>query len=361
MIKRPILIFLSVAFAGFASRSIQSGAIKFNGGRNVDTQSIARVNSAFAKVKTVCIGRFLIDVPWESTIVYGPARLPHMIERLPGKGEAFEALISERVAAINSTERALAYGPLTAPGSLLGQVLDGAIPNQKLVFGVDRATGAFYQIDSYLRVGKDVYVQSLSSPMNWYKKSVAELNEIGPLIKPRYDDEVPVEPGICIDGAFVVSPAKPIYEYVTLGVKLDQFDGVLFSMELVNKDVLVESDALEPRLKAAEKRIRDSGAGSWFDRIKFIRRGRRDIAVWKGFELLAYKPPLNDKAASHEFMYVSQGNPGDPLSPVLDIEFNTGVEGNKAGVTSTSLADSEATEIWDRLTRSIRVRPSISP
>jgi hypothetical protein len=127
---------------------------------------------------------------------------------------------------------------------------------------------------------------------------------------------------------------------------------------MTKKDVLVASDAIEPRLAQAEEEAKRSGAGGWFSRIKVFRRGPRQVGQWTGFEVLVRKPAQEREGESHEFAFLSQGEPKDPLLPVLDVQLNTGVEGNQIGAKRPSVTDEEAIAIWDRLIGTIRVRPT---
>jgi hypothetical protein len=125
---------------------------------------------------------------------------------------------------------------------------------------------------------------------------------------------------------------------------------------MTNKDRLVESDAIEPRLNKMEANAEGLGIGRWYKSIKMFRRGPRRIGQWDGFEVLGRKPALGDEKESHEFLYVSQGTPKNAMLPVLDVEMLTGLDGNRHGGKAISLSDAEAIDLWDRLIKSIRPR-----
>ena len=125
-----------------------------------------------------------------------------------------------------------------------------------------------------------------------------------------------------------------------------------------NQEQLVESNALEPRLKQAEKDARAAGAGDWYSRVKFFRRGDREINGWHGFEVLARKPAQAGGSGNHQFAFLSLGELKNPLKPELDVQLDTGVHGNDTAATPPSLTDEEAVALWDKLTSSIRVRPT---
>ena len=112
----------------------------------------------FAKTKTLCIGRFLIDVPFSAEVVYGPADVGLQTERYAGKSSEADSIIAKRLAEIEA-ERAYTSGPLRRTGSLVGTVRQGVVPGQKILFGVRQSSGAFYRIESYISVGEDLFIQ----------------------------------------------------------------------------------------------------------------------------------------------------------------------------------------------------------
>jgi hypothetical protein len=119
-------------------------------------------------------------------------------------------------------------------------------------------------------------------------------------------------------------------------------------------------DALEPRLKSGEESAKAEGRGEWYSRIKFLRRSERQISNWRGFEALARRPRQGKFSSFHEFEFVSQGEPNNPMLPVIDLELYTGVQDNTVGLNVPSLNDAEAVELWDKLTNSIRPINSIA-
>jgi hypothetical protein len=318
-----------------------------------------KLQSMFAKTKTVCVGRYLIDVPVSAEVVYGPARVDFDLIRLIDKAQGFPELIAARLAEVEN-ERDFAYGPLKTKDSLVGKVIDGAVPGQKVVFGVGKATGDFYNLHSYLKVGRDVYVQEATTPpeAEEYEKSIRIFNMVAKVLRPRGNDEIPSESGFCMDGAIALDTPEPLIEAVTLGVRLKEVPDVHFSISMTAKDVLVESDALEPRFVQAEEDARQEGFGGWFSRIKMLRRGRREIDGWTGYEILAHKPAQKAEGESHEFVFLSQGEPKNVYRPLLDIQLNTGVKDDQTGARPPSVTDDEAVAIWDRIVGSIRVRPT---
>jgi hypothetical protein len=307
-----------------------------------------RLQPLFEKTKTVCFGHFVVEVPATATVVHGPADVDLPIEYRPGEGDKVAELVAVQLGEVEKERRFLDKADI-ATFSMFGKVIDGVMPGQKLVFGSkDHAT---YSIDSFIPVGKDLFIQHADTAVS-KDEVIKSFNTLATLLRPRGENEVPLEPGACIDGGFV--PWQPEFERFALGVRLKEFPDVHFSIQVIkNQNHLVESSALEPRLNGAEK-----DGGSWYSRIKFFRRGPRELSNWKGFEALARKPAQENTAESHEFAFVSLGAVSDSLQPKLDIKLDTGVKDDQTASVKPSLTDEEAVALWDKLTTSIRVRPT---
>lgn len=319
-----------------------------------------RLISTTEDFRPICIGRFIVDVPKNAEIVFGPARLPVEIWRKAGEGNDFDASIRSAVAESES-RRWLAYGPLKEKGSLVGTIREGFSPNQKIVFGVGRGDGAFYNVQSLIKLGSDLYLQEYEAfgEGGEYLEDVDDARQVAKRLRSRAEDEIPSDPGVCIDGAFLADPPhKYMVEAVSIGIRLKEFADVHISIEMTKKDRYIDSDALEPRLKAAERDAVANGNGEWHSRIKFLSRGPRKVGNWDGFEVGARMPAQKTGDEHHEFEYVSQGEPKNPLLPVLDIQMQTGVKDNVIGGVRASISDREALYLWEKVLSSIRPRPT---
>ena len=324
-----------------------------------------RLPPLFDKTKTVCFGRFVVEVPASAVVVFGPANMPTRIDRFEGEADK----LAEKVAARENELRAEERKPTGSGLTLYKETLDGAMRGQRIVVGYQSFSSPFYKLESFIRVGNDLFVQNGTAPVKeddedraagkTMSRRLEKLNTIARNLRARADDEVPTEPGVCIDGGFIAEAAQPTHERIAIGIRLKEFPDVHFSIDAnKNQEQLVESNALEPRLKQAEKDARAAGAGDWYSRVKFFRRGDREINGWHGFEVLARKPAQAGGSGNHQFAFLSLGELKNPLKPELDVQLDTGVHGNDTAATPPSLTDEEAVALWDKLTSSIRVRPT---
>ncbi|TYZ56573.1 hypothetical protein C2I33_01780 [Ralstonia solanacearum] len=189
--------------------------------------------------------------------------------------------------------------------------------------------------------------------------AIEDLNVAARNLHARAEDGIPAAPGVCLDGAFLDDSSGWLtHETIPFGIRLKEFPDVHFSIQTIrNQGSLIESSALEPRLKKAEENASRMGDGGWYRRIKMLRRADRQIEGWTGYEALDRVPEQEDVRGHHDFKFMGLGHPTDPLRPELDVQMQTGVADNMIGKHLTSISDEEAVALWDKLTSTIRVRP----
>lgn len=310
-----------------------------------------RLQSLFEQTKTVCFGRFVIQIPVTATVVFGPAEAGPFISYLPGEGGQIAQRLARDLGEMENSRELLDKGD-DARLPLFGKVIDGIMPGQKITF--DSKDGVGYYINSYVPIGKDLFVQHVGSVMH-EDYNVDLFNDVAKHLRLRADDEVPAEPGTCIKGGFL--PIALEYERVTFGIRLKEFPDVHLSIEVhKNRDKLDESAGLERTLKAGEELAKAQGHGDAYARIKTFRRGARQLGPWKGSEMVARKPAYKNDTEAHEFHFHSLGALHDPLLPQIDVRLDSGVKKNKTARTKPSITDEEAVALWDKLIETIRVR-----
>jgi hypothetical protein len=312
----------------------------------------------FKDVRTMCIGRFLIDIPASATVVFGRADTPYQTYRIKGAAKNIDQVITGLHREL-SQQKEKVFGDLLKDDSMLGKVIDRRNGNQKIMFDLSPAAGDEYRIKSLTKVGDDLFLQYADTfaDRDYYSQDLDELNAAAMRLSPRNNDSIPAESGFCIDGALVRDSEHYDVERIQVGIRLQEFPDVHFSVEMVRKSEEIESDALKPRLKEAEREARQTGMWSWYEKIKTIRRGKRVLAPWSGYEVLARLPPQKLEGESHQFNFVAIGEPKNAYIPTIDIALDTGVKNNEPGAVKPSISDDEAVYIWDKLTNSLRVRP----
>jgi hypothetical protein len=193
------------------------------------------------------------------------------------------------------------------------------------------------------------------------QETIAELNDMARRLRSRAETEQPTEQGVCIENGFLVDAPnanlEQAIEHIQLGFRLKEFPDVHLSIHLLPFTEMKWS--LDKQLEITEERARKAGGPAPYEGLKIFRRSKREIHDWKtGFEILTRTPDEEGVHAYHDFWMKFTGAPNDPLRPFADIQFQTGVGENSAGAVKPSLTDEEAIALWDKLTSSIRIRPT---
>jgi hypothetical protein len=325
----------------------------------------------FNEEKSVCFGRMIIEVPATAIVIHGYAEVHWKIERLAGEAEKMQSWINRRLEEIEE-EKIYAHKNLKhGPEAMYGKIVDGALPMQKLVFGVDRGAGIFYRIESFFRLGSDLFIQEAMARTSKQieedggggsiNEVIAELNATAKKIRSRVEGEVFEDVGVCVDGAFIAKPLGEAGENFAIGFRFKEFPDVHFSINTrvsiggAQQDII---DGVQRRQKDAERNARHGGYGAWYSGIKFLRRGEREFNGGKGYEFLVRKPAQGGGAENHQFVFEGGGEVNNELRPAFKIQMDTGAGDRHTARVPPSLTDEEAVALWDRLVSSIRIRPT---
>ena len=239
-----------------------------------------RLQAVFASTKSICFGRFVIDVPFSATVAFGPSEVEARMTHIPNGAESTTRRLAQLLKDVE-TDREFLRDEDFKRMPLFGKVLEGAVPGQKIVFGSrDHAT---YSIHSLIPLEKELFIHHVDSALpteSEVERLVGNFNRIASNLKLRDVNEIPSEQGVCIEGGFVPLDLKR--ERVTLGIRLREFPDVHFSVSAhKNLDRLRESSDLENLFKKGRQRAEQEGQGALHARIQMLRQGRRQLRDWK--------------------------------------------------------------------------------
>jgi hypothetical protein len=248
---------------------------------------------------------------------------------------------------------------------LLLSVDDVAQPEGKLVIGYEdfEAINGL-KINGYFRLNNDGVVFNTYSFVDEKDRTIALIKNVAGRLRRRAEDEVPTEPGNCIEYAFLPDESgagkEPRAELVRIGFRLKEFPDTHLSIFVgPSNPNYTQSSSLEWRLDRLEKEQKAGDPNNPLLKTKNLRRGPRQIHDWlNGFEALSRSPERAEIHSINDFAMDFRGVPGDPLKPYAEIQMQTGVADNLAGATKASLTDEEAIAVWDKITSTIRVRPT---
>jgi hypothetical protein len=168
------------------------------------------------------------------------------------------------------------------------------------------------------------------------------------------DNRIPTEPGYCIDRAFVRDPLTAKQgERLIMRAGLPSHPDIQFMLMMLagtkpdEKGLLArsaESDAARPLAVRM--------------RISKLRAAPRTIAGLTGDELVRRFFEKNN-SIGYSFWWDVNGTEDNVLIPSFSFQMTTG-HGNREPV-PTSLSEGAAIALWDKITNSIRFRPTESP
>jgi hypothetical protein len=319
-----------------------------------------RLQPVFEKTKTVCFGRFMIDVPAATTVAWGDVSIPLGVSVYPNGVSEVKAMAQTFIDELKS-EKAIYLNDIP----LLISVAEIPHPEGKIVTGYEgfQAIGEL-KINGYFKLNDDGVVIDSRPLDNMKDRVTSDIISIAQRLRPRAEHEVPAEPGNCIEHAFL--PDKPgtekerRAELVSIGFRLKEFPDTHLSISIrPSNPHRSESNTLKWQLERLEKNLKAENPNHPRLKTKYFRRGERQIHDWTdGFEGLSRSPDQADIHGIHDFGIDFQGVPHDPLKPFVLILMQTGVANNAAGATKPSLTDEEAIAVWDKITSTIRVRPT---
>jgi len=321
-----------------------------------------RLQPLFEKTKTVCFGRFMVDVPASATVVWGETSVPlgvtiyrdgvDEVKRLAQK--FVDELKSEKAIYLNNIPLLISVDEMRQPE---GQIVTGYEGFEAM---------AELKISGFFRLNNDGIIIDARPLKRQKDEVIADIKSMARRLRQRADDEAPAEPGNCIEHFFLSDKQNPtqddLMEHIRIGFRLKEFPDAHFSIYVAPSNPHnPEGDSLQTQWKRIKEDPATPEERAALAKIKYLRESPRQISDWKtGYEVLVRNPDEEHVHSYHDFQAKFTGVPHDQFRPYADIQFQTGVGGNAAGSAKASLTDEEAIAVWDKITSTIRVRPTSS-
>lgn len=310
------------------------------------------------KIKTVCVGRFLIDMPEEAQVELARARIHGFdIATFDESPEEFHARLAQREEEIKSKPDRLGGNKNlelvrdveTATG-LVGKIF----VHSRLVTEGTAGNGLENETYRYEGVAVEALVHgngvSIDLGSEYYAPDqVDNLSRLVAQLVPNPGNALPHEPGFCIDQAYFRDPLKAEQrEQITMFASLPSHPDIDFMLMLA-AGAKPDEDGLLKRGEAAEAEL------SMMDRFRVtrLRAARREIGGITGEELVRRGIEAND-AQVYSFWWEVNGIQHDVFTPHLELTMTTGKSSN--GPVQTSISEGAALELWDKVSSSIRRR-----
>lgn len=321
------------------------------------------VDTLFATTKAQCVGRYVFDVPvsFENTLTDSAQINEVRISSKRLYPPAFAQRIRLREQALKDSHT---VNPIDQP--YLKQVYrlsenavifdrnmnESAAGYGRFLEGHIYVDGVAFILTSKIRdVSDPKYKQDRvdylnggmrESQLNTKPQKLAELQDLMSRLSGRKDDEIPTQPGTCISQGFIRDGnGKPREDITFIYPHNPIFSFVVWSNNALKEstDMLERSGEIETYLSQINART--------------LRKGKTEIAGFNASEWLAAAPSEtspDNPSAQLLFTAVANEKTADFRHPNLDLTLN-----NHA-LPPPDYSDAELVEIWDRITRSFRVR-----
>jgi hypothetical protein len=315
-----------------------------------------RLETLFAKTKVVCFGRYALKVPQEAELIWGEASISDDIKFIRGGLEASQRRVAADIAKIkhrNATAE-ITYnkeGPVEASWQIRFYESD-----------LDKEF-KIHLINTYVNKGDLTFIlRGAVEKGDIEAVAAARQAALAKGLRMRAANEVPDEPGYCIEHGFMADKLYADQETVSVGIRFPSLPDVTFSISS-NKDAYgdyppaqfeTEKRGELSLLARIEQAKKDQGLG--YPSRTVLREGKRDVQHWHGEESL-----IKRKDGTHDFEWAFVGTPGDVANPS---EYNavmfTKVKHNVVGAANAaSVTDPEAVALWDTLLSGLKFRVKV--
>ncbi|QKN80956.1 T6SS immunity protein Tli4 family protein [Scandinavium goeteborgense] len=326
------------------------------------------VDTLFATPKTQCVGRYVFEVPgsFENTL---KDRVEINEVRISSKRlyrPAFEQRIQRREQELNNSktvdavdrpflkqvyrvsENAVIFDRNKNESAAgFGRILEGHLYVDGVAFiltqEITDLSDPKYQKD------KEEFINAGVSGnfLNTKPQKLAELQDVMSRLSGRKNDEIPTQPGSCIPEGFIRDGNGKAKEDITfIYPHSSVFSFVVWSNNFLkgNTTMLERSNEIQPYLTGINART--------------LRKGKTQIAGFDTSEWLNIAPSeKSPENLSAQLLFTAETNEKttDFMHPNLDLTLsNETMPADSDSVLTYS--DAELVDIWDRITRSFRIR-----
>jgi hypothetical protein len=313
-------------------------------------------------MKTVCVGRYMVDVPGEAEVSLSGERISGFAINTV---EESEAAFRDRVTARESeiTARGASQDDSGEGGMI--EARDLRIPGlsgRSFVYGRSRG----YMMNGDRRVDMEsvsievhAHMGNLSFSLSATSKQESSVREAEALLarlQLRGEDEIPAVSGFCIwRGVFAEPLPEHKNEHITLHLGLPGHPDMGLAFDSM------PSGRADRSLLA---RVADMDAEASADellRVTKLRSGKRGINGIDGEEVLERVRELNF-TTGYSFMWEALGIEDNHLQPYLLLNMETGTNPRPGGKpVDSSLHEDAVLALWESISSSIRLRKAGPP
>lgn len=343
-----MILLLSITNSCTKNTKIKEEAVTEN------TKLNGRLMNMFSKTKLLCFGRYALEVPAEAKLIIGT----QTVEVIKIKSQDLHFKIIEDIKEIFTKDKTadITYnneGPIKNSWQL--RYYD-SIHAKKMKF-------LFFQ--TYITKGDFTFIagDAVNVDIGEREEAIAGRQlRLAKNIRLRDTEEVPSDPGICVEHGFLAENLYNEQEIDNVGIYFPSIPDITFSVSS-NKDAYGDypAEEFEKRWRSELSLLnRIQGAkdiqGESYPKRNLLREGKRTVQHWKGEESLIRRPD-----GVHDFEWALVGKPKNIANPsVLEAKLYSKVAHNRVGAAeAASLTDDEAIALWDKLLSSLKFRVKV--
>ncbi|WP_028102828.1 T6SS immunity protein Tli4 family protein [Pseudoduganella violaceinigra] len=307
-------------------------------------------------MKTVCVGRFLMDIPVAAEISFGSGRIGgwEVSRPISESGDEFEKRLVDREHELRNQKNQQDQTSLETTKTIATEQVLG----KAFMFGRTQ--------DHYFQDGRRVDSQSVSFESMIHSSGRSfELSadyrteeDLPPHVKvasqfERWSfNQLPTKPGFCFGDAFVTEPL-PIdgNEYVMMFIGIESHPDLAIAISTW-ANIQLEAPLLERDRNNTVKQ-------AYASRFKDLGTGHRMINGISGGQTADEVSEFNG-TTGFSFQWESAMENNSVRRPRILLEFDTG-KGRPGKPVNSSLSKTEALALWNKISSSIRDRPQAIP
>lgn len=336
------------------------GQVRDGQAARADKLEVARLTD---KMTTVCIGRFLIDMPEEARLELARPRIDGFdISSFDEPEAGFKVRLGQREARLRSSPDQ--FGGNRNLESVRDVKTDNGVVGTIFVHSRTVAQGTRnrgLKLERYryegVAVEAMVHGQGMSFDLSADKYDPSLVEDLPKLVAklvPNPSNKPPTEPGFCVYRAWFRDPLTADQgEEIMIHARLPSHPDIEF-MAILAAGTKPTTQGLLERTMEAEAGLAPDEKG----RISNLRAARRTIDGLAGDEVVTRVVEMND-AIVYTFWWEVDGTEDNVLVPHFVFKMYVG-KGEKGPVPS-SLSQDAAMALWDKISSSIRLRPTESP
>jgi hypothetical protein len=313
------------------------------------------------EMKTVCVGRYLVDVPTQADVSLSGVMLGGFEVDTREESEAeFQKRIAARVSQLSAGSGKA--GPNSPGGVIQTRVL--RIPNmtgRTFVFGRTRShrfEGGRDLTSEYVSVETHAHVGGLSVLLSMQYADEADVRSSEALLSRLQimgKGEIPLAPGFCVGRADFTEPLSIRgNEQLVLHLGLRGHPDVAMALFSI-------ADAKPgPGILARTTGVDSEARADELLRVTKLRTGKRSINGIDGEEVLERVREFNF-TSTYGFNWETRGIEKNPLRPYLSFELQTGISERPGGKpVDSSLHEDALLVLWDSIASSIRLHKPVT-